>query len=340
MDDDSAAAVLLVVKKPRARLKTPPAPHRARSAPLAELCRAVVSTNLERYPPESFGICDPDEWQAIVKFRHASTQPKQRVTASTGLEGRIVPAVAEKVLQAIEDCNPHLAECPVTDTLLWKDCVEYRYRRGCLTRPVALHLPWPLLVQELQGQANLLLQSEVSSEEMRHAIDTLRRSPMNVSLLKDSQVGKTVKRVVKFSTALNDNAKTELRDLLVSWMEMATSDSADVDGAKKDIRESFTQDDLNLAETCYSWRQLFAALHHRNDEIRSIQGKRMREIRKNVSVRSTWISTNLIYSWWLSLVKLTNACDCFLVSSLILVRNSLRFDPTLPNRSECWRDYQ
>jgi TFIIS helical bundle-like domain len=279
------------------------------STTLVDLCRIVITTNLERYPPEAFGVCDCDEWQAIVRLRHARTQPKRRwcgggtthgarssctQAASKGKNagidgtGRMVPAVSDKVIFAIEACNPHLSDSPVVDALVWKDCVEYKFRRGdcgalLISRPIALYQPWPLFVQELQNHASHLVPS---SESMDEAIDALRRTPMNVALLKDSGVGKRVKKAIKH---VGPNHKGQLESLLKSWMDMAANDGVFVGANLSNTSEkapkqdeTTTRADLALAETCHSWRHLFLALQQRNEEIRNSQGKRMREIRKNV----------------------------------------------------------
>jgi hypothetical protein len=279
------------------------------STTLVDLCRIVITTNLERYPPEAFGVCDCDEWQAIIRLRHARTQPKRRwcggntthgarpsctQSASSsengGIDGtgRMVPAVSDKVIFAIEACNPHLSESPVVDTLVWKDCVEYKFRRGgcgalLITRPMALYQPWPLFVQELHNHASHLV---ASSDSIDEAIDALRRTPMNVALLKDSGVGKLVKKAVKL---VGLKHKGQLESLLKSWMDMAANDGvligANVSNASEKAPkqdEATTRADLAVAETCHSWRQLFLALQQRNEEIINSQGKRMREIRRNV----------------------------------------------------------
>lgn len=341
MDEASAAAAVPVQKakqQQQHRLKKAPASiasHHAKTS-LVALCRAVVTTNLERYPPESFGICDPDEWQAIVRLRHASTQPKRVIGAAvTGLDGtgRLVPAVAEKLLHAIEECNPHLSDCPVADTLMWKDCVEYRFRRGAgLTRPTALHLPWPLLVHELQVQANHLMTSSASpTVDIQEVINILRAAPMNVALLKDSGVGKTVKKAIK---KVDAEWKTQLEDLLSVWMEMAATDGV-VSSNTQTKHDDTTQEDLELAETCHSWRQLFAVLKHRNEELRTTQGKRMREIRNNVCSLRAARAMFVLRSQFL--LTLGNQPSRFR-SSQRLARNSSRFDPPLqlPNNNAYW----
>lgn len=58
---------------------------RKKLSSLVSLCRSVVVANLERYPPETFGICDEEEWIAIVKLRHNSTRPKE---GQGGLDGK------------------------------------------------------------------------------------------------------------------------------------------------------------------------------------------------------------------------------------------------------------
>jgi hypothetical protein len=125
----------------------------------------------------------------------------------------------------------------------------------------------------LQVQAKLLAAPSSSPEDVQDAINTLRRTPINVTLLKDSGVGKTVKKATK---KVDAEFAGQLEDLLSGWMQMAATDGiVEQDGT--------TEEDLVLAKTCLSWRQLFGALRQRHEEIRSIQGKRIRESRTNVS---------------------------------------------------------
>lgn len=300
------------------------------SSSLVHLCRMVITTNLERYPPEAFGVCDGDEWETLVRLRHARTQPKRRwrssgnhsscapgslsstsnhSTASSvengGIDGtgRMVPAIADKIMIAIEICNPHLSDCETTDYLVWKDCVEYKFRRGTcssrsgaallMTRPTALLLPWPILIQNLQRYASRLVplssSTQSSCEDISEAIEALRTTPMNVTLLKDSGVGKIVKKAIK---RVDVEHKEQLEGLLAIWMVMAQEDgvvSGDATMVKAtstkhdDASSKTTRTDLKLAATCQSWRHLFRVLWNRNEEIRTQQGKRMREIRNNVS---------------------------------------------------------
>jgi hypothetical protein len=328
---------------------------------LIVLCRTVVTNNIERYAPESFQICDIYEWQEIIKLRYQMTQPKKQqhsmthnnnqgtntATGSTNSNnnsndldgnGRLLPAISDKVLQSIEVCNEHLAECVVADTLVWKDCVEYRFKRnvGLHIRPPILFLPWPILLQELHHHAQTIASvlddntdhncnSQPSMEDVNIAIHVLHSTTWNISLLRDTGVGKVVKKVVKKintnsnnnHTLLNETMKCMLQQLLSDWMELVSSNDMnrtvtlpnrkynndmnaddDCNNNKKTINANSTvsknknhdshivdaNDDLQLLESCLSWRQLFHLLEQRKMIIQTTQGKRMREIRHHVCV--------------------------------------------------------
>lgn len=327
---------------------------------LVVLCRTVVTNHLERYTPESFHICDIYEWDEIVRLRHAMTQPNKKLTSpvpgnhhhhhhhshhSNDLDGngRLLPAISEKVLQPIEECNEHLADSTVADTLVWKDCVEYRFKRNVgLLRPPVLFEPWPLLVQRLQtyGQilsaaASLLVTDHVhetnntetkntpstSTVDINEVIQGLQSTTWNVALLRDTGIGKIVKRVLKKmcttktgsspTATLTEEHYIVLQQLLSGWMQLATtnnttgiyqwkattttttitttsSSTTSITPSVEDVNHTTTmttaKDDLQLLEKCLSWRQLYVALEQRKVTIQATQGKRMREIRNNVRV--------------------------------------------------------
>lgn len=281
---------------------------------LVDLCRNVINSNLERYPPEAFGIIDPTEWQALVSLRCASTKPRH-ASASGGLDGtgRLVPAVSDKVLFALEASNLHFAECPVADDLLWKTCVNFKFQRGGLTRPPALNQPWPLLVAEVKGASDTLLSPTATQPERQNAVDQIRQSPMNVALLRDSGVGKSIKKVIKKldREGSDTSIRNQLEELLSSWRDMAASSGVEMTGKTAAGRKAASApasdngSDLKLAERCQSWRQLFAVLKHRNEEVLSSQGKRMREKRQNVSIR--------LYSMYLS----HHGAHCFAIEEIL-----------------------
>jgi hypothetical protein len=296
--------------------------NRAALPTLVQLCRQSIVSNLERYPPEAFGIVDPDEWDELVRLRHESTRPKQIMVRSGNntntihpaqqqsptaaskaavvgaVDGRLVPVVSAKFISAVEAVNLHLAESTVADELWWRYCVEFKFRRGGPTRPIALHIPWPQLVQQVQymGEQLVLLSGcgETNETTTRSDDDTVGRVvhrlsnlPMNVALLRDSGIGKLVKRVLK-KCQQQQHEQERLRELLATWMQVAEESVQKAAKAASRSSGSNNNDDLTLAESCRTWRDLYVTLTDRNDQVRHSQGQRMREIRKNVSVLSSW----------------------------------------------------
>lgn len=209
--------------------------------------------------------------------------------------GRLVPAVSYKFLESVEDVNPHLSECVTVDENLWKDCVEYHFRRGGLTRPIALLSPWPALVNEVKSIAEFLSCCKTTGvEKRRHntisdAIKSLSKTPMSVQLLKDSGAGKILKKVIKSPhPTIEEESLQQLNLLLESWMSLAATSGVTIKGhpspaSDQNCSKKEDIEDLKIAEECMTWRQLFMALKKREDDLRASQGKRMREIRKNVS---------------------------------------------------------
>jgi len=297
---------------------------------LAALCRNVIVSNLERYPPDAFGVCSEDEFEKLIRIRHEKTQPKSggaaggttttAIVAGAGAggggldgTGRMAPAVSEKFLKEVEDCNPHLSESAVSDLLVWKDCVEYRFRRGGLARPRALVAPWPALVGQVSGAADALLRGGIDADGAQRHVDVLVRAPMSVALLKATGAGKTVKKALKAASSNREGVRrTDRYDtldrLLTAWMELAAQSGVEMTTAKKPPSPppskslaagsssspssvavtsppSFQEDaaDLKVAENCKDWRSLFDALKQREELRRSKQGKRMRETRKKLA---------------------------------------------------------
>jgi hypothetical protein len=268
---------------------------------------------------EAFGILDEEEFQSILLLRHQRTQPKD------GSE-RLVPAVSDKFLSAVEAANPQLFlsnhninynhnnnnnssnNAKLVDETLWKTCVEYRFRRGGMTRPLALELPWPFLVQRVQEAANRLLSSVPppnappslstrTDTDIANAIRILETTPMNVALLRDSGVGKILKKITKKQNHHMHLPLRSIQTILNTWMELVDNDdTVDNSGGEKCARKTSNskahqqhhldeqQEDLRAAESCQTWRQLFAVLKQREEDRRNSQGQRMRDIRKNVSM--------------------------------------------------------
>ena len=293
---------------------------------LVARCRAVVVANLERYPPQVLGVLSENDWEELVQSRHRKTAP-QKGTGGLDGTGRRTPALAGRFLGEVEVHNPHLAESALADVLLWKDNVEYQFTRDGLTRPRALLLPWPLLVKQIAGVADVLSAYrkkedeaekngellEVTSKDATTIIEAtlaLKESPMNVALLKDSGIGKVLKKLIKVSS--NRRQKSifrrlkmpvssaaaragdvkelsvlkQLEQLLQAWMDLAASVGVEINSSptKKNgmAVEKFREDndDLLRVEKCKSWRQLFASLKERAEERKLNLALKMRANRR------------------------------------------------------------
>jgi len=302
------------------------APKTNRSS-LFSRCRAVVVANMERYPAEMFGMLGPDDWEDLLRVKHKKTAPQR---GSGGLDGtgRRTPAVSERFLSDVEGQNEHLAESELADQLVWKDLCEHKFSRTGLTRPKGLTLPWPMLVRQLQDQAETLVRFKKmedmaeDNEEMLeysyedeqcilNATQTLKDSPMNLKLLKESGIGRVLKKMIKASTNRSPHLSIferiempeagimpgraagkgkdipvlkHLKKQLQLWMDLAASIGVDMNGssAKKGSGMDFLDDalDLRLAEDCVNWRQLFSTLKSKADQRREKLGQKIRNNRK------------------------------------------------------------
>jgi hypothetical protein len=259
---------------------------------LIYLCRSVIIANLERYPPDSLGIVSEEEWESIIRLRHRRTSPK---AGSGGLDGtgRIAPALSDRFLAEVEQANPRIAESAVVDQLVWKDCVEYKFKMGGMTRPKSLTYPWPILVEKIRRTGDVLATmmeknaSERDEASIGRVMDKLIQFPMNIALLKATGIGKSIKHIIKSHRGESESPVVErLKQLLTSWMDLAASNGVKIKGQNGQAASSpqvFKDDeeDLRILETCPMWRHLFAALTQREQKRRSDQGKRMREKRKD-----------------------------------------------------------
>ena len=191
---------------------------------LSTLCLQAVCSKIERYPPQAFAVLSQDEWERIIQYRHRATAPnnKKKLPSTTaavisvttnggGLDGtgRMIPALNAQMLRLIEEYNPHLATSEVSDTLIWKDCVEHAFSSNSeYLRPKALRMPWSNLVKSLRdaGQELLNCWTECSANganldscqvEVEQALLTLHEAPMTVDLLTGTGIGKVASKLVK-----------------------------------------------------------------------------------------------------------------------------------------------
>ena len=260
---------------------------------LTDLCRHTIVAHFERYPPEVFQSLDLDEWETLLQVRHWTTAPKQ---GSGGLDGsgRLVPALGDKYLKSVEALCPLLAESRVADQKLWKDCVEHRFRKNGLTRPVALELPWPALVEHVQFTVDGLVlavqdMDALGDTALYGAIAAIDRLPMNVHLLQETGAGKAIQKVRKRLSKQESPHCDSLDRILTRWKSMAAASGVIMSTTATHPEDASSEpsstidEDLAIAETCQTWRQLFSALQQREETRRSSQGKRMREMRQHLN---------------------------------------------------------
>jgi ribosomal protein L18 len=150
---------------------------------------------------------------------------------------------------------------------------------------------------------------EATQEVLERQIQLLSESPMSVSLLQASGVGKSVTKFVKACAkgqctldvlmerpirgSLSSKNKSimsplsQLEETLHRWKDVAANSGVQINSNDRerveDGKDLNGQVDLRLAESCQSWRDLFLVLQQREEERRASQGARMREIRKNLA---------------------------------------------------------
>lgn len=324
---------------------------------LSKLCQSIISSKLEKYPPEAFAILSPDEWDRIVEYRYTVTAPKHKATANAssttqkqqpkiGLDssGRMIPAINADSLQSIEECNPHLATSNVSDVLIWKDCVEYCFStKSEYNRPKSLYLPWPLLIEKIQLSIHEIqlwwndcchedgstitgdtcATAEPNEEQeatIQKSIRVLQDSPMSVTLLESTGVGKVVSKLIKSMTkkkqqlianqdinmnqrmqyALfgNNSMLNQLTSLVSSWKDMASANGiqimnkdssagplSTVNKPKRNTiisNEEQNRKDMEALIHCTSWRKLFAYLQSRRASMKSEMGAQLRKSREHI----------------------------------------------------------
>ena len=280
--------------------------------PLTDLCRLCISSKVDRFPPEALRILDESDWDLIVQLRHRNTTPQ---VGNGGLDGtgRLHPSISEKVLLHIEEQNPHLQKSDAADKLVWKDIVEYKFRKNVSSvRPKGLYYPWDVLVRQIVEAGETLtaiLKIELDRNVTRCDIDALiaativlDNTAMNLDLLKETGIGKTVKKFLKifhrdpmnesvtsFLTAKNRfqpgnlSIIQKLEDVLKKWMDMASQSGVKMDNASaamlsKNHQPKLNDDDqyLQMAKTCHSWRELYVTIKKFDEDRRTKQGEKMR----------------------------------------------------------------
>jgi len=285
---------------------------------LSTLCLQKISIKIEKYPATAFSMLSDLQWEKILQFRHEMTKPKTAGGGRGGLDGsgRMAPAISAKLLEETEKENEHLRNSQVADELVWKDCVAYKFKLNGSSRPKMLSLPWPILVKQVKETGQELLEivsssgrSELSCDEMKSKIsDCLSRLddfPMSVQLLSATDIGKIVSKVLKSCKRIetqkeisNESAvlvsfRERFNDLFESWKNVASESGVvvsssqsstvhDCTGRDKKTTVQQHKEDLNLLQSCSSWRDLYHALTERQSKVMMQHGEKMRAIRHNL----------------------------------------------------------
>jgi hypothetical protein len=132
---------------------------------LATKCREIIADNINRYPIEFIGSLPEMEWESIVQLKYNKTAPKKNIVTVSVLplplsssrssnllsDGRKFPLFNAKFIQDIEERHGHLSTSHIIDELVWKDCVDFKFKRDGPSRPFVFREPWGLQVQRLQG---------------------------------------------------------------------------------------------------------------------------------------------------------------------------------------------
>mmetsp|Transcript_4105 Transcript_4105/g.9899 ORF Transcript_4105/g.9899 Transcript_4105/m.9899 type:complete len:440 (-) Transcript_4105:1648-2967(-) len=282
---------------------------------LSDLCLNSIVKDLERYPAAAFGIIDEFQWDSIIKLRHKKTKPLKGKGGIDG-SGRLHPAVTDKFMLEVEEGNPHLNESKIADLYAWRDIVEYKFKKGGLSRPKGLLYPWPVLLQQMEDSGKALADclnilgrennaSGVENEKVMastlHAIKIISESPMDLNLLKTTGIGKKVKKFLSKSTKLDfldepyiyssgkdirKTPRTELNQTLQSWMDLAAESGVKMKAGEAraggNSTTSTTAYILTAAKKCDSWRSLYHTLKIHDEDRRSRHGERMRERRRRL----------------------------------------------------------
>ena len=294
------------------KIETMPPVVGGKVQPLTDLCRLCISSKVDRFPPEALSILDEADWDLIVQLRHRNTTPK---VGNGGLDGtgRLHPSIPEKVLLHIEEQNPHLQKSDAADKLVWKDIVEYKFRKNVSSvRPKGLYEPWPILVRRIveAGEAlTAIPKIELDRNVTRRDVDpliaatmVLDETAMNLDLLKATGIGKTVKKFLKLfhRDPLNESVTSfltsknrfqpgnlsiiqKLEEILKRWMDMASQSGVKMDNvsaatSSKNNQPKINDDDryLQMAKTCRSWRELYVTIKKFDENRRTEQGEKMR----------------------------------------------------------------
>ncbi len=249
---------------------------------LATKCRKTIASNIDRYPVESIGALPEMEWEAIVQLKYEMTAPKVQVQKVKGSyllsDGRKFPLFTDKFMKEVEEKNAHLRSSSITDELVWKDCVDFKFRVGGTSRPAMFREPWNMQVEKLKsigkrmeglsphdGDTDVSISSSSSSQQglscerkIKIIAKELQDMPMSVPLLSESGVGKSLKKLIKKLRKFHESAgsddernflklSTQLESLLQGWMDMASANGVNMTSSSKASNQGSAVSKQNLS---------------------------------------------------------------------------------------------
>ena len=286
--------------------------------PLSTLCTRVIASNLERYPAHAFISLAETEWEGIVQLKYKLTQPKTTYLKpgnSTLSGGRKMPVISDKFISDIENECPALSRSLITDELVWKDCVDFKFKRNGPLRPPWLDIPWKIRIEEMKSNGRELMKrvdnvrgfchDEEDMKAFRTHLSLLETRPMSTSLLLASGIGKIVKKVIKRMkmgvnvSEIDNEVINTLQRILDSWQTLASGNefqTHQIDCSGKNRFTSVEQHayDMEMAERAQTWRELFRALQQRQERIVKTRAVQMRKIRDELEAdRPKLLSTNV-----------------------------------------------
>jgi len=168
---------------------------------LVLMCTKVAASNIGRYPSGYLRVINVDQWESIVNFRYRTTIPKQILNRSGDLNnGRTTPAICAKVLTQLENDNPHISKSDVTDLLVWKDCVNCKFKKNGPQRPMILYYPFPVHVEKLKTVGNEL--------------ESIRQPPLEDTVILSSLIPNSTRRTHRMEKCLKSLSETLCLELL------------------------------------------------------------------------------------------------------------------------------
>jgi hypothetical protein len=246
---------------------------------LVTKCRKIIASNLDRYPAETIGSLSEIEWEEVVRTKYEMTAPKvkaQKIKGSHLLsDGRKTPLFADKFIKEMEEKNQHFQTSVVIDDLVWRDCVDYKFKKGGTSRPNIFREPWNMQVETLksivQEIGDMSLKRNISSSDGNSSssstalpnrriaaiVQELQITPMTVPLLSASGIGKGVKKLIKrlraFDAAANDETtnfkelSTELETLLQNWRVMASANGVAMSASSSKSRSNKNSESASIS---------------------------------------------------------------------------------------------